>query len=88
MPESVIEVEALQLFTPTPDRVRIHRNEVAVRVVYSDLLMPQSLVSRFESVSAETSLPLEYAFHLLGDLSGKTVVDLGAGDGRNAVLLA
>jgi SAM-dependent methyltransferase len=88
VPETAIEVEALQLFTPTPDRVRIHWNEVPVRVVYSDLLMPHSFVRSFESVSANTSIPLEYAFHLLGDLTGKTVVDLGAGDGRNAVLLA
>jgi len=88
VPESAIEVEALQLFTPTPDRVRIHWNEVPVRVVYSDLLMPQPFVRRFEFVSAKSPLPLEYAFHLLGDLRWKTVVDLGAGDGRNAVLLA
>ena len=35
----------------------------------------------------DTVFPLEYAFHLLGDVRGKTVVDLGCG-GVNAVILA
>ena len=29
-----------------------------------------------------------YAFHVLGDLRGKTVLDVGCGDGENSVLLA
>jgi len=32
--------------------------------------------------------PLEYAFHLLGDIRGKTVIDLGCGDGENTVIFA
>jgi 2-polyprenyl-3-methyl-5-hydroxy-6-metoxy-1,4-benzoquinol methylase len=30
---------------------------------------------------------LEYAFHLLGDVNGKTVLDLGCGAGRNLIPL-
>src|SRR5438552_18935790 len=38
---------------------------------------------------ADTPFPLRYAFYLLGDVRGKTVVDLGCGSGENlAPLLA
>src|SRR5205085_1508612 len=37
---------------------------------------------------ADTIFPLEYAFHLLGDVRGKTIVDLGCGEGLNTILLA
>ncbi len=43
---------------------------------------------RFENPPAETAFPLEYAFHLLGDCSGKQVVALGCGDGLNPLALA
>ena len=32
----------------------------------------------------DTSYSLEYAYHLLGDVAGKTVVDYGCGDGENS----
>ena len=37
---------------------------------------------------ADTPFPLEYAFHLLGDVRGKSVLEYGCGDGRNTILLA
>lgn len=33
-------------------------------------------------------LPPEYRFHILGKLDGKTVLEVGCGDGANAILLA
>src|SRR5262249_41652907 len=36
----------------------------------------------------DTPVPLEHAFHLLGDLAGKTVVHLGRNGGINTVILA
>jgi SAM-dependent methyltransferase len=46
--------------------------------------------NKLPQCSLEHSLgtPLEYAFQLLGDIRGKTVVDLGCGDGLNTVILA
>ena len=43
---------------------------------------------RYGGPSADTSYPLEYAFHLVGDVRDRTVVDLGCGSGTNSVLLA
>jgi 2-polyprenyl-3-methyl-5-hydroxy-6-metoxy-1,4-benzoquinol methylase len=36
----------------------------------------------------ESPFPLEYAFHLLGDVRGKSVLDLGCGSGESVVILA
>jgi SAM-dependent methyltransferase len=43
---------------------------------------------RYQRPPADTAYPLEYAFHLAGDLAGRSVLDLGAGSGGNASLLA
>jgi 2-polyprenyl-3-methyl-5-hydroxy-6-metoxy-1,4-benzoquinol methylase len=45
-------------------------------------------VKRYLNPPATTPYGLEYAFHLLGDVRGKTVVDLGCGKGENLVPLA
>jgi SAM-dependent methyltransferase len=47
-----------------------------------------SQVERYLDPPANTPYPLEYAFHLLGDIRCKTVVDLGCGKGENIVVLA
>ena len=43
---------------------------------------------RYASPPSSTVYPLEYAFHLLGDVNGRTVLDFGCGSGANAILLA
>jgi SAM-dependent methyltransferase len=46
-------------------------------------------VQPYLSPRPDTAYPLRYAFHLLGDVRGKTVLDLGCGSGENlAPLLA
>jgi 2-polyprenyl-3-methyl-5-hydroxy-6-metoxy-1,4-benzoquinol methylase len=42
---------------------------------------------RYVSPPAETAYPLEYAYHLLGDVRDKVVLDFGCGSGENTVLL-
>jgi len=44
-------------------------------------------VSRYVTASPGTPYSLEYAFALLGDLRGRTVLDFGCGSGRSAVAL-
>ncbi len=44
-------------------------------------------LARYLSPPADTPYGLEYAFHLLGDVRGKTVLDLGCGTGENIVPL-
>jgi ubiquinone/menaquinone biosynthesis C-methylase UbiE len=44
-------------------------------------------IDRYLNPPADTPYGLEYAFHLLGDVRGKTVLDLGCGTGENIVPL-
>ena len=50
--------------------------------------MPWQSIRRYEQPSIDTPFPLEYAFYLLGDVAGKTVVDLGCRDGLTTLILA
>jgi len=53
-----------------------------------DLRLSQTTVERYLNPAADTPYQLEYAYHLLGDVSGKTVLDYGCGAGENSVLIA
>lgn len=44
--------------------------------------------ARYARPPADTAYPLEYCYHLLGDISGMRVVDFGCGSGANTALLA
>jgi ubiquinone/menaquinone biosynthesis C-methylase UbiE len=52
------------------------------------LVVPAETIALYRSPSETTVFPLEYAFHLLGDVRGKTILDYGCGDGVNTVALA
>jgi SAM-dependent methyltransferase len=54
----------------------------------STLRLPDAILNRYRSPSAKTVFPLEYAYFLLGDVSGKTVVDYGCGAGENSALIS
>src|SRR5215472_2664546 len=49
--------------------------------------VPPAEIDRYIAPPADTPFALEYAFHLLGDVRGKTVLDLGCGHGENIVPL-
>jgi 2-polyprenyl-3-methyl-5-hydroxy-6-metoxy-1,4-benzoquinol methylase len=70
------------------ERERIHFNRIAEQAAAGSLLMPDWNIRRYDRPAADTPYPLEYAFHLLGDVRDKTVVDLGCGEGLNTVVLA
>ena len=48
---------------------------------------PRDQLDRYRNPPADTPFALEYAFYLLGDVRGKTVLDLGCGQGENTVPL-
>jgi ubiquinone/menaquinone biosynthesis C-methylase UbiE len=53
-----------------------------------NLLLPQKTIERYLNPPADTPYQLEFAYHLLGDVKGKTVLDYGCGAGENSVLIA
>jgi ubiquinone/menaquinone biosynthesis C-methylase UbiE len=55
---------------------------------FADSLFSPKNVARYFTPPGNTVHPLEYAFHLLGDVKGKTILEYGCGDGVNTVLLA
>jgi SAM-dependent methyltransferase len=65
------------------DRVELERSAAEARAAK---LSPVE-VDRYLSPPADTPYGLEYAFHLLGDVHGKTVLDLGCGSGESLVPL-
>lgn len=71
------------------EQVEIERSaaEASHKDVQS-LRYTESNIARYLAPPEDTVYPLEYAYHLLGDVRGKTVLDLGCGDGENSVLLA
>jgi SAM-dependent methyltransferase len=74
--------------TDVLDYELLHYDKIAVRDVLLHWAVRPSYLLEFDNPPADTVIPLEYAFHLLGDVHGKTVVDLGCGDGLNSVVLA
>lgn len=45
-------------------------------------------LKRYAAPPADTPYPLEYAYHLIGDVRGKVILDYGCGTGPDTTLLA
>jgi len=84
----VARVADTQTFVGRVERERVHFNRLAESNASRGLLMPRYNIDRYDNPAESTPFPLEYAFHLLGDLHGKTVVDVGCGEGVDTVILA
>ena len=52
------------------------------------LVANERQVARYMAPPAGTCYPLEYSYHLLGDVGGKVVLEYGCGDGLNTLALA
>jgi SAM-dependent methyltransferase len=73
----------------TWERAEIARSSVeATLTADAALRVSAKNLARYERPPADTPYPLEYAYHLLGDVRGKRIVDFGCGSGANAVQLA
>ena len=71
------------------ERAEIERSSVeATLTPDASLRVSAGTFQRYAAPPADTAYPLEYAYHLLGDVSGQRVVDFGCGSGANSVLLA
>jgi SAM-dependent methyltransferase len=70
------------------ERAEVERSHSEAAAIPIDRLRPDDRnLRRYLDPPARAAMPLEYAFHLLGDLRGRTVLDLGCGDGENLVPL-
>ena len=71
------------------ERAEIERSiSEAARETDAGLRASNYQIQRYMDPPANTPYSLEYAFHLLGDVRGKTVLDFGCGSGENTLLLA
>lgn len=48
----------------------------------------RDIIARYANPPADTAYPLEYLYHLIGDVRGLDVLDYGCGDGPDTTLLA
>ena len=70
------------------ERAEVYRSACDASQSTKPLLVPAETIARYCDSSATTVFPLEYAFHLLGDINGKTVLEYGCGGGTYTVALA
>jgi ubiquinone/menaquinone biosynthesis C-methylase UbiE len=71
------------------ERAEIARSSVEATLTADRALrVSQQTVDRYTSPRSDTAYPLEYAYHELGSVEGKRIVDYGCGSGANSVLLA
>jgi ubiquinone/menaquinone biosynthesis C-methylase UbiE len=71
------------------ESAEIHRSGIEASLTNdSRLTADESNIRRYLNPPLHTAYPLEYAFALLGDARGRTVLDFGCGTGENSLLLA
>lgn len=70
------------------EQAEIHRSAREATQKASHLTVRKQTIDRYRAPAETTIFPLEYAFHLLGDVRGKTILEYGCGDGLNTVVLA
>lgn len=71
------------------ERAEIARSSVEATLTADEgLRVSQQTFDRYAHPPGDTAYPLEFAYHQLGDVAGKRIVDFGCGSGANSVLLA
>ena len=73
------------------ERAEIARSAVEATLTAAEeaaLRVTPDIFARYASPPADTAYPLEYAYHQLGHVAGRRVVDFGCGSGANTALLA
>ncbi len=79
-----MEREALfRLSLEENDRNEIERSAAEAR----DVILHPIATDRYLNPPSNTPYSLEYAFNLLGDVRGKTILDFGCGSGEKTVVL-
>jgi SAM-dependent methyltransferase len=82
---------AMRIAAPALDvweRAEVVRSATEAALTPALRTTPRSIVQRYAAARADTPFALEYAHHLMGNVNGRRVLDLGCGSGGNACLLA
>jgi SAM-dependent methyltransferase len=70
------------------ERAEVARSSIeAERTSPAALRVSKRTRARYECPTAATAYPLEFAYHLLGNVRGRQVLELGCGSGENTVCL-
>jgi len=69
-----------------PDQREQNERERSAAEARKTVLQPVQ-IERYLNPPADTSYSLEYAYNLIGDVRGKTVLDFGCGSGENVIVL-
>ena len=88
--DNAAEAQDLELdsFAPALEQAPRQLEVAEIRTYPSNWILSWSNVRRYQEAPDDTMVPLEFAFYLLGDVTAKTIVDLGCGDGLNTAILA
>jgi SAM-dependent methyltransferase len=71
------------------ERAEIERSAIEATLTPDEALRVSDWnLARYRNPPADTAYPLEYSYHLLGEVRGLRIVDFGCGSGANTVLLA
>lgn len=70
------------------EQEEVLRSASEAQKISDDLLADANNVARYIDPPPDTPYPLEYAFHVMGDVREKRVLDFGCGSGINTILLA
>lgn len=71
------------------ERAEIERSAVEATLTEDrELRISPRQITRYAAPPATSPYPLEYSYHLLGDVAGQRIVDFGCGSGANSLLLA
>ena len=73
----------------TWESAEVERSDIeAAATPDASLVIGPRKLRRYARPPADTAFPLEYCYHLLGDVDGRHVLDVGCGSGMNSVLAA
>jgi ubiquinone/menaquinone biosynthesis C-methylase UbiE len=80
-----VRTEAMQQW----ERAEIARSAVEATLTADEALrVTPDTFARYAAPPPGTAYPLEFAYHQLGNVSGRRVIDFGCGSGANTALLA